>query len=220
MYFTDYGCTEACGKIATSLGETSPDAESLSRAGYPMPLFDVSVVKDTTTMSSVEWDDEDIGEVLVRGLTLGPKDNECWYCTGDLATVNASGSLNIVDRISDLIIVGGENVRASEVESVLMKYDGIAECAVFSQPDFATSCGCFPENFKGCCARAETILYERFHIDIHFWLCVSGNERECDTAPCLQRCFVARSIQSALLEISILATSKIICASSNVQRLA
>ncbi len=135
IYFTDYGCTEACGKIATSLGETSPDAESLSRAGYPMPLFDVSVVKDTTTMSSVEWDDEDIGEVLVRGLTLGPKDNECWYCTGDLATVNASGSLNIVDRISDLIIVGGENVRASEVESVLMKYDGIAECAVFSQPD-------------------------------------------------------------------------------------
>lgn len=134
-YFTDYGCTEACGKIATSLGETSPDAESLSRAGYPMPLFDVIVVKDTTTMSSVEWDDEDIGEVLVRGLTLGPKDNECWYCTGDLATVNASGSLNIVDRISDLIIVGGENVRASEVESVLMKYDGIAECAVFSQPD-------------------------------------------------------------------------------------
>ena len=134
-YFTDYGCTEACGKIATSLGETSHDPESLCRAGYPMPLFDVSVVKDTTSMTSVEWNDGDIGQVLVRGLTIGPKDNECWHVTGDLATVNSSGSLNIVDRISDLIVVGGENVRASEVESVMMQHDGIAECAVFSQPD-------------------------------------------------------------------------------------
>ena len=134
-YFTDYGATEACGKICTTLGAPSSSIESLARAGHAMPLFDVCVVKDSTSMESVEWNDVTRGEVLVRGPTvIGTFDGK-WHTVGDVATVDASGSVKIVDRLSDIIIVGGENVYSSEVEAVLLERPEIEECAVFGMPD-------------------------------------------------------------------------------------
>ena len=134
-YFTDYGATEACGKICTTLGAPSSSIESLARAGHAMPLFDVCVVKDSTSMESVEWNDVTRGEVLVRGPTvIGTFDGK-WHTVGDVATVDASGSVKIVDRLSDFIIVGGENVYSSEVEAVLLERPEIEECAVFGMPD-------------------------------------------------------------------------------------
>ena len=58
-----------------------------------------------------------------------------WHTAGDVATVDASGSVKIVDRLSDIIIVGGENVYSSEVEAVLLERPEIEECAVFGMPD-------------------------------------------------------------------------------------
>ena len=45
-----------------------------------------------------------------------------WFRTGDLATVDADGWLRIVGRIKDLIIRGGENIAAAEVEAVLERH--------------------------------------------------------------------------------------------------
>lgn len=131
VYFTDYGSTEACGKICTSLG-ASCSAAALARAGNPMPLFDVTVVKDTTSMQSIEWNDHDRGEILVRGPTVG---DGTWLALGDVATVDSTGSVKIVDRVSDVIIVGGENVFSSEVETILLELAAIAECAAFGISD-------------------------------------------------------------------------------------
>ena len=144
LVFADYGATEACGKICTTIGTMSADYDSIRRAGWAMPLFDVAVVKDPRSMEPVEWNDEERGQVLVRGMTIGHGDGT-WLALGDIATVDSNGSVRIVDRSSNIIIVGGENVYASEVESAVLELPGVAECAVFGVPDDALGEVC-------CCA--------------------------------------------------------------------
>lgn len=61
-----------------------------------------------------------------------------WYKTGDLGVMHPNGCLSIVGRIKELIIVGGENVYPSEVESVLASHPHVAQATVFSIPDERT----------------------------------------------------------------------------------
>lgn len=58
-----------------------------------------------------------------------------WFHTGDLGLFNADGDLHIVGRLKDMIITGGENVYAAEVERVLLAVPGVAEVAVIGAPD-------------------------------------------------------------------------------------
>jgi fatty-acyl-CoA synthase len=58
-----------------------------------------------------------------------------WMHTGDLATMDADGYLNIVGRIKDLIIRGGENVYPREVEEFLYTHPDIADVQVIGVPD-------------------------------------------------------------------------------------
>jgi cyclohexanecarboxylate-CoA ligase len=57
-----------------------------------------------------------------------------WFRTGDLATV-ADGYLTIVDRLKDIVIRGGENISAAEVEHALLGHPAVADCAVVAMPD-------------------------------------------------------------------------------------
>ena len=134
-YFTDYGCTEACGKVCTTIDPSicQRSTHDRSRAGIAMPLFDVVVVKDGESFDSVSWNDEDSGEVVIRGPTVA---SAGWHRTGDIGVVDKSGSLKIIDRVSDLIIVGGENVYPNEIESTLLsRFPEIVECAAFGVDD-------------------------------------------------------------------------------------
>ena len=47
-------------------------------------------------------------------------DDDGWYHTGDVGVLDADGYLTITDRISDMIIRGGENISAQEVEELLL----------------------------------------------------------------------------------------------------
>src|SRR5213076_1323735 len=58
-----------------------------------------------------------------------------WFHTGDLATIDREGFINIVDRAKDVIITGGENVSSIEVEDVLYRHPAVLECAVIGVPD-------------------------------------------------------------------------------------
>jgi acyl-CoA synthetase (AMP-forming)/AMP-acid ligase II len=86
------------------------------------------------------------GEILSRGpdlclgytdaaLTEQAFDDEGWYRTGDIGVLDEDGYLTITDRKSDIIIRGGENISAAEVEDVLLSMPGIAEAAVVAAPD-------------------------------------------------------------------------------------
>ena len=88
----------------------------------------------------------DDGEIESRGpdcfagytdpqLTAAVFDDEGWYRTGDIGVLDADGYLSITDRKSDVIIRGGENISAAEVEGVLARVDGVLECAVVAAPD-------------------------------------------------------------------------------------
>jgi len=85
------------------------------------------------------------GEIWSRGPDLcagytDPRLNEAftpdgWYRTGDVGILDAEGYLTITDRLKDIIIRGGENVSAAEVEEVLQRLPGVAEVAVVAAPD-------------------------------------------------------------------------------------
>jgi cyclohexanecarboxylate-CoA ligase len=86
------------------------------------------------------------GELWVRGPELfvgyaDPADNEGrvvrggWFRTGDRATLDAEGWLRVAGRMDDVIIRGGENVSAAEVEGVLEAHPAVAQAAVVGYPD-------------------------------------------------------------------------------------
>ena len=89
--------------------------------------------------------DED-GEIMSRGpdccvgytdpaLTAAAFDADGWYRTGDVGVLDDDGYLTITDRISDIIIRGGENISAQEIEELLLGLDAVAEVAVVAEPD-------------------------------------------------------------------------------------
>jgi len=91
-------------------------------------------------------DGETVGEVLLRGnnVTLGYFDDPeatdrafsgDWFHTGDLAVRHPDGYLEIRDRAKDIVISGGENISANEVEQALAEHPGIRESAVVGVPD-------------------------------------------------------------------------------------
>lgn len=98
------------------------------------------------------------GEVLSRGpdlclgytddaLTAADFDADGWYHTGDIGVIDADGYLTITDRKADVIIRGGENISALEVEEVLLGIPGVAEAVVVGAPDAGLG-----ERSPPCCA--------------------------------------------------------------------
>lgn len=86
------------------------------------------------------------GEILSRGpdlfagyadpaLTAAAVDADGWYHTGDIGRLDDQGWLTITDRKKDVIIRGGENISAVEVEELLLRLPGVAEVAVVAAPD-------------------------------------------------------------------------------------
>ncbi|KKD09154.1 AMP-binding protein [Streptomyces sp. WM6386] len=128
--FRSYGSTEH--PSVTSSRFDAPEAKRLFTDGDARPGVEVRLAED--------------GEVLSRGpdLCLGYTDpalterffdEEGWYHTGDVGVLDEDGYLTITDRKSDIIIRGGENVSALEVEEVLLTLPGVAEAAVVAAPD-------------------------------------------------------------------------------------
>jgi cyclohexanecarboxylate-CoA ligase len=86
------------------------------------------------------------GELLVRGPELFPgylaaADNDGaftpdgWFRTGDLAVADRDGYVSIRGRKKDIILRGGENISATEVESLLFEHPAVREAAVVAMPD-------------------------------------------------------------------------------------
>jgi acyl-CoA synthetase len=68
-------------------------------------------------------------------LTKASLDADGWFATGDIGILDEDGYLAIVDRKKDIIIRGGENVSALEVEDLINRMPGVAEVAVVAAPD-------------------------------------------------------------------------------------
>jgi fatty-acyl-CoA synthase len=86
------------------------------------------------------------GQILIRSpaMMLGYWNNpkataetirDGWLYTGDIGKIDEQGLITFVDRIKDIIISGGLNISAAEVERAVMEFPGIAECAVIAAKD-------------------------------------------------------------------------------------
>ncbi|MGH1502546.1 MAG: class I adenylate-forming enzyme family protein [Acidimicrobiales bacterium] len=129
-----YGLTETVGMGASTLG-AGDDAEQLAAAGSVgrlLPGVEARLVGEDGADVLVG----DAGELLLRGPTVALTDPaDGWLHTGDLAVVDDTGALSIVDRLKDLVIVSGFNVHPGEVERVLRAAPGVAEAGVIAAPD-------------------------------------------------------------------------------------
>jgi acyl-CoA synthetase len=76
-----------------------------------------------------------IGYLGEPALTTQALDAQGWYHSGDLATVGAEGAVRIVGRIKDMIIRGGQNISAREVEDILLEHPACQSVAMIGLPD-------------------------------------------------------------------------------------
>ena len=135
-----YGLTEA-GPCVTLLDA----ADSLRKSacvGLPLPFMQVRLLDEAGEPVPVGQP----GELVVRGPSVMegyyglPEETaevlkEGWLFTGDMARADEEGFLYIVDRKKDMIVSGGENVSAREVEEALFSHASVLKAAVFSLPD-------------------------------------------------------------------------------------
>jgi len=108
--------------------------------------FGVEVrVVEPDTVNEVPWDGETSGEIQVNGPWIAAdyyndsRSRESftadgWLRTGDVATIDPSGRLRLVDRTKDLIKSGGEWISSVEIENELMAHPKIREAAVIGVP--------------------------------------------------------------------------------------
>ncbi|WP_318210802.1 class I adenylate-forming enzyme family protein [Streptomyces sp. SJL17-1] len=130
-----YGLTETSGGVLSNVG--AEYRAHPGSVGRPTPVTEVRIDRP---------DAEGVGELWLRGQSLvrGYWGNEeatraaftedGWFRTGDLARVDADGRVSIVDRLTDMVVRGGENVYCVEVEAVLQQHPDVVDAAVLGVP--------------------------------------------------------------------------------------
>lgn len=151
-YVQTYGMTETSPYLTLGILPRElaalPAEERLRlqcKTGRPFAGVELEVVDDDGR--PVAADERTVGEIRVRGATVTPGywqnpdataaafDRDGFLRTGDLATIDRHGFVDIVDRKKDVIKTGGEAVYSIEVENVLYAHPAVLECAVFGLPD-------------------------------------------------------------------------------------
>jgi acyl-CoA synthetase (AMP-forming)/AMP-acid ligase II len=128
--FRSYGSTEHPSVTGCLLDE--PEEKRLMTDGRALPGVELRLESD--------------GQIVTRGpdcclgytdqsLTASAFDADGWYYTGDVGVLDDEGYLSITDRISDIIIRGGENISAQEVEDLLLRMESVVDVAVVAEPD-------------------------------------------------------------------------------------
>jgi acyl-CoA synthetase (AMP-forming)/AMP-acid ligase II len=138
-----YGLTEA-SPIITQSALHDPQGKAGATVGRPLPWTEVRII-DPASGDPLPVGRP--GEVHTRGYlvmagylkdpaaTAAAVDAEGWLRTGDLGVMDSDGHLNIVGRIKDMIIRGGENLYATEIENLLTEHPAVLEACVIGVPD-------------------------------------------------------------------------------------
>lgn len=142
LFLTSFGQTE-CTALATV---NYPDAsfETIARTvGKPLPGVELRIVDtDGNPLPPGES-----GELLIRGpvvmqgyfeepeQTAATIDADGWLHSGDVGCIGEDGTLRILDRLKDVVIVGGFNAYPVEIENILRKHPAIADVCIIGWPD-------------------------------------------------------------------------------------
>ena len=138
-----FGQTEASAAITLTRQDDTFERKS-STVGVPLPHGDVKIINPATGQL-VPCGER--GELCCRGYlvmlgyykmpqkTAEAIDSDEWLHTGDLATMDAHGYVNIVGRLKEMIIRGGENIFPREVEEFLIRHPKVADVQITGVPD-------------------------------------------------------------------------------------
>src|SRR5262249_44039888 len=138
-----FGQTEGTGCLTTTRPDDSFELKAAT-VGKPLPHIDVRII-DPATSKVVPVGER--GELCYRGFvvmagyykmpekTAEVIDSDGWMYSGDLATMNAQGYINIVGRLKDMVIRGGENLFPFEIEQFLVRHPKVADAQVLGVPD-------------------------------------------------------------------------------------
>jgi fatty-acyl-CoA synthase len=148
-----YGLTETYGPAVVNdwhaaWNELQPDQQAARKArqGVRYLALEALDVMDPETMTPVQRDGENMGEVMFRGNVVmkGYLKNKAasdkafaggWFHSGDLGVMHRDGYIQLKDRSKDIIISGGENISSIEVEDALYKHPAVQAAAVVAKPD-------------------------------------------------------------------------------------
>ncbi len=137
-----YGMTETSPTISQTRTDDAIERR-VSTVGTVFPNVEVKITNKIGQVVPIG----DTGELLARGYsvmsgywadpdrTSESVDSAGWMHTGDLATMDSDGYLNIVGRVKDMVIRGGENIYPREVEEFLHRNPKITDVQVFGVPD-------------------------------------------------------------------------------------
>ena len=135
-----YGSTEH--PSTTGSHPTDPREQRLYTDGVPLAGVEVRLLDEDGKEVGIG----EPGEIVSRGpdlfvsytepaLTAAAVDADGWYRSGDIGVRDERGAITITDRKKDIIIRGGENISAAEVEELLVRMPGVLEVAVVAAPD-------------------------------------------------------------------------------------
>jgi acyl-CoA synthetase (AMP-forming)/AMP-acid ligase II len=142
VFLTSYGLTESTALVSVCYPDD--DFETIARTvGHALPGTELRIAgPDGTPLPSGES-----GELLVRGpnvmqgyfeeaeATAAAIDPEGFLHTGDVGLIGPDGTLRILDRLKDIVIVGGFNAYPAEIEAVLRTHPAISDAAIIAVPD-------------------------------------------------------------------------------------
>jgi len=138
-----YGMTETAPVSFLTRPEDSVDRR-VSTVGTVLPHVEAKIMDPATGLTATTGTP---GEVCTRGYlvmqgywenleaTAEAVDRAGWMHTGDLGTIDGDGYLNIVGRIKDMVIRGGENLYPVEIEEVIFQHPAVASAQVIGVPD-------------------------------------------------------------------------------------
>jgi cyclohexanecarboxylate-CoA ligase len=135
-----YGSTEA--PTVTTSGSADPEDRARDTDGRATGVAEIQIVAPSGEVVAAGVP----GEVWVRGpevcvgyadpaMTQAAFTTDGWFRTGDLGVLDGAGWLTITGRMNDVIIRGGENITATEVEGVLESHPDIRQAVVVGYPD-------------------------------------------------------------------------------------
>ncbi|WP_421849972.1 class I adenylate-forming enzyme family protein [Novosphingobium sp.] len=137
-----YGLTEAAGTVSTSRLDDSFEART-GRCGFPLEDWEMRIVDSETGRDCASGERGEIvlrGPHMLKGYYNAPEKTaeairDGWFFTGDVGSVDAGGNVMFHGRTKDMLKVGGENVAAAEIESMLQTHPAVKLAQVVGIPD-------------------------------------------------------------------------------------
>lgn len=142
LFLTSFGQTESTALV--TVNRPGDSFETIAKTvGLPLPGVEIRIAGSDGAPAP----DGESGELLVRGpnvmqgyfeepeQTAATIDGDGWLHTGDVGCIGPDGRLRILDRLKDVVIVGGFNAYPAEIENMLRQHPAIADAAILAWPD-------------------------------------------------------------------------------------